>query len=83
MDKANVNYSGLGEVICRKFAAAGSNVAINYSSSEARAVELARQIKEEHGVKVIITKGVGLAILSPYLVYQCSQSAPYTTRTSL
>lgn len=55
---ANIIYSGLGEVICRKFAAAGANVAINYMSSEDRAAKLASEIKKEHDVKVIIIKGV-------------------------
>jgi len=48
---------GLGEVICLKFAAQGSNVAINYVSSEAKAQELASKIEKEHGVKAVTIKG--------------------------
>jgi len=48
---------GLGEVICLQFAQAGSNVAINYVSSEDRAQALASKIEREYGVKAFTIKG--------------------------
>ncbi|WPH01013.1 Hypothetical protein R9X50_00384700 [Acrodontium crateriforme] len=48
---------GLGAVITRKFAAEGSNVAINYVSSDGPAQKLAQEIQQKHGVKAIIIQG--------------------------
>ncbi|KAF2720786.1 NAD(P)-binding protein [Polychaeton citri CBS 116435] len=50
---------GLGAEICRKFAAEGANVAINYANSEAPAKKLAEQIESEFKVKTVILKGDG------------------------
>jgi NAD(P)-dependent dehydrogenase (short-subunit alcohol dehydrogenase family) len=50
--------SGLGEYICLQFAQAGSNVAINYVSSEERAKALADKIEKEHGVRAFLIQGV-------------------------
>lgn len=55
---ANFVLSGLGEVICLQFGAAGSNVVINFMSSEDRARSLASEIEREYGVKVFIVQGV-------------------------
>jgi hypothetical protein len=55
---ANLFFSGLGEVICLQFAQAGSNVAINYMSSEDRAKALRSKIEREHGVKAFLIQGV-------------------------
>jgi NAD(P)-dependent dehydrogenase (short-subunit alcohol dehydrogenase family) len=45
---------GLGAIIAAKFAAEGSNIAINYASSEDRAVALAAELKEKYGVRAEI-----------------------------
>ncbi|KAK1808892.1 hypothetical protein LTR12_016757 [Friedmanniomyces endolithicus] len=49
--------SGLGAEICRKFAAEGCNVAINYANSEAPAQELAKELKQKYSVKTVVIKG--------------------------
>ncbi|KAI4107732.1 MAG: hypothetical protein L6R37_001417 [Teloschistes peruensis] len=48
---------GLGVLIAERFAAEGSNVAINYNASEDRAKQVAEKIKKTTDVKVIIVKG--------------------------
>ena len=55
--------SGLGALICEKFAAEQCNIAINYLSSEASAKEVEAQVKK-HGVKAIIVQAVRLLSLS-------------------
>lgn len=45
-------------MVAEKFAAEGSNVAINYYSSEAQAKELAAKIEADHKVKAIPIQGV-------------------------
>jgi len=45
---------GLGALICEKFAAEGSNVAVNYVSSKDKADEVAEKCKKEFGVKVAV-----------------------------
>ncbi|KAK5073973.1 hypothetical protein LTR64_006886 [Lithohypha guttulata] len=47
---------GLGALICEKFAAEGSNVAVNYVSSKDRAEEVAKKV-ESYGVKAICIRG--------------------------
>jgi len=49
---------GLGAVLCRKFAAEGSNVAINFNSDAAAADNLAQELKGSYGVKVVTVKAV-------------------------
>lgn len=49
--------AGLGAVIVEKLAQEGCNVAINYSSSKDRAVELANKVSKEHGIKAIYLQG--------------------------
>ncbi|KAL8642630.1 MAG: hypothetical protein Q9228_000679, partial [Teloschistes exilis] len=44
-------------LIAERFAAEGSNVAINYNASEDRAKQVAEKIKKTTDVKVIIVKG--------------------------
>ncbi|EZF32522.1 hypothetical protein H109_00772 [Trichophyton interdigitale MR816] len=48
---------GLGAMVAEKFAAEGSNIAINYYSSEAQAKELAAKIEADHKVKAIVIQG--------------------------
>ncbi|KAF3491867.1 Short chain dehydrogenase/reductase family protein [Arthroderma uncinatum] len=48
---------GLGAMVAEKFAAEGSNVAINYCTSEERAKELATKIEAEHKVKAVVLQG--------------------------
>lgn len=43
-------------MIARKFAAEGSNIAINYANSEAPAAALAQELQTTHGVKTTILK---------------------------
>ncbi|KAM0715489.1 hypothetical protein Q7P37_008987 [Cladosporium fusiforme] len=47
---------GLGAVIARKFAAEGSNVAINYANNEAPAQALAEELQSTHSVKTTVIK---------------------------
>ncbi len=49
---------GLGAVVAEKFAAEGSNVAINYFSNVGRAKETAAKVEKDYGVKAIIIQGV-------------------------
>jgi len=49
---------GLGAVVCRKFAAEGCNVAINFNSDAAAADNLAQELKGSYGVKVVTVKAV-------------------------
>jgi len=51
--------SGLGELICLKFAAEGCNVAVNYNASEDRAKEVAEKVRR-FGGKAVLVKGVCL-----------------------
>ncbi|RJE23715.1 Short chain dehydrogenase [Aspergillus sclerotialis] len=48
---------GLGAVVARKFAAEGSNVAINYVSSKDAAEKLASDLQSQYKVKAIIVQG--------------------------
>lgn len=48
---------GLGRAICRGLAKEGVNVAINYRSNEIKAMELARELASEHGVKSVAIGG--------------------------
>lgn len=50
-------YRGLGAEIARRFAAEGSNVAINYMSSSGPAEALAAELQQNHGVKAITIQG--------------------------
>ncbi|KAK4496450.1 hypothetical protein PRZ48_012430 [Zasmidium cellare] len=50
---------GLGAFIARKFAAEGSNVAINYANNEAPAQELAKELESKSNVKTTVIKGDG------------------------
>ena len=49
---------GLGAVVAEKFAAEGTNVAINYVSNVERAKETAAKVEKDYGVKAIIIQGV-------------------------
>jgi NAD(P)-dependent dehydrogenase (short-subunit alcohol dehydrogenase family) len=49
---------GLGAVVAEKFAAAGANVAVNYVSREAPALELAARLEREYGVRTTAIQGV-------------------------
>jgi NAD(P)-dependent dehydrogenase (short-subunit alcohol dehydrogenase family) len=49
---------GLGAVVAEKFAAEGSNIAINYFSNDDRAKKTAARIEKDYGVKTIIIQGV-------------------------
>ncbi|KAM5458919.1 hypothetical protein McanMca71_001605 [Microsporum canis] len=48
---------GLGAMIAEKFAAEGSNIAINYCASAERAKELATKIEADHKVKAVVLHG--------------------------
>ncbi|RMY93961.1 hypothetical protein D0864_05608 [Hortaea werneckii] len=50
---------GLGAEIACKFAAEGSNVAINYANSEGPAQALAQELQQKHQVKTTVIKGDG------------------------
>lgn len=54
-------HRGLGALICEKFAAEGSNVAINYHSDAGAAKEVAKNV-EAHGVKAIIIQAVSASV---------------------
>lgn len=45
---------GIGAEICRRLAASGADVFINYNSSKAKAAVLAKEIQKAYGVKVAI-----------------------------
>lgn len=47
----------MGALIAEKFAAEGSNIAINYVSSDSRAKETASKIESEYKVKTLIVQG--------------------------
>ena len=49
---------GLGAVICRKFAAEGCNVAINFNSDADAAEALAQDLRASSGTKAITVKAV-------------------------
>lgn len=55
---------GLGAAIAEKFAAEGSNVAINFANREQPAVELAERLKTEYGIKTTVIQGVGFQHLA-------------------
>lgn len=48
---------GLGALVCRKFAAEGCNIAINYHSNEAAAQELARELEVRFSITTCIIPG--------------------------
>jgi NAD(P)-dependent dehydrogenase (short-subunit alcohol dehydrogenase family) len=50
---------GLGAEICRRFAAQGCNIAINYANNEAPATELAKEIEQSYSIKTVVLKGDG------------------------
>jgi hypothetical protein len=52
-----VNHRGLGAVIAQKFAAQGSNIAINFYSRLAEAEALSAQIQKDYGVKTTLIQG--------------------------
>ena len=45
--------------MARKFAAEGSNIAINYANNEEPAQKLAKELQEKHNVKTTVVKGDG------------------------
>lgn len=55
--RANPCVRGLGAEVCRKFAAQGCNIAINYANSEEPAQKLAKEIGEKHNIKTLVVKG--------------------------
>ncbi|KAK4575184.1 hypothetical protein LTR86_001036 [Recurvomyces mirabilis] len=48
---------GLGAEICRRFAAEGCNIAINYANNESPAKDLAKEIESSYHVKTLVVKG--------------------------
>lgn len=54
-----LEFRGLGAAIAEKFAAEGSNVAINFANREEPAVQLAEKLKKEYGVNITVIQGVG------------------------
>jgi len=58
-------------VIAEKFAAQGSNVAINYASNSAAADELATRLAQEYGVKTAMVQGdAGALVDCKYMVHE-------------
>lgn len=51
---------GLGALVAQKFAAEGSNIAINYMSNKEAADEVASDIASQYNVKTIVVQGVRL-----------------------
>lgn len=49
----------MGAEVARRFAAEGSNIAINYVSSEAPAVALSKELEQKHNVKTTVIQGDG------------------------
>lgn len=49
----------MGALVAERFAAEGSNVAINYVASADRANETADKIAKQYGVKTVVLQGVG------------------------
>ena len=47
---------GIGAEICRKMAACGAAVFINYNSNEQKAIELSKELSEAYGVKTGVAK---------------------------
>jgi D-Tyr-tRNAtyr deacylase len=61
--RANTQLNrGLGALTAEKFAAEGSNVAINYMSNKEAADKLAADIAGKHNVKTVVVQGVWLSI---------------------
>ena len=52
------NHRGLGALVAEKFAAEGSNVAINYVTNAERGNETAEKIEKEFKVKTMVIQGV-------------------------
>ncbi len=67
---ADKHTSGLGAIVCEKFAKEGANVAINYMSSEAAAQDIAKRLQAEFGVKAFALKGVSLSGPSNIMEYR-------------
>ena len=55
---ADTIIRGLGALVANKFAAEGSNVAINYVSNKETADQVASEIASKYGVKTIVVQGV-------------------------
>jgi NAD(P)-dependent dehydrogenase (short-subunit alcohol dehydrogenase family) len=53
----NTHFSGLGALVCEKFAAKGCNIAINYHSRAEPAEQLAAKIRSEYRVKTVVLQG--------------------------
>lgn len=58
---------GLGALVAEKFAAEGSNIAINYVSNADRAKETAAKIESQYKVKVVVLQGVRSRCFSLHL----------------
>lgn len=52
---------GLGALVAHKFAAEGSNIAINYVSNKEAADRVAAEIASKYNVKTIVVQGVCLS----------------------
>jgi NAD(P)-dependent dehydrogenase (short-subunit alcohol dehydrogenase family) len=64
-------HRGLGASICTKFAAQGSNIAINYAANAQAADDLAATIRKDYGVKVICLQGdAGNLVDCKFLVHE-------------
>ncbi|KAF2399098.1 NAD(P)-binding protein, partial [Trichodelitschia bisporula] len=62
---------GLGAVIARKFAAEGSNVAINFVNRPEPAQELAATLAKEYGVKTVVLQGdCGVLVDCKHVVHE-------------
>lgn len=54
------SFRGLGAAVAEKFAAEGSNVAINFANQEGHAIKLAERLKYDYNVKTTIIQGVSI-----------------------
>ncbi|KAM5493115.1 hypothetical protein MaudMau93_001209 [Microsporum audouinii] len=64
---------GLGAMIAEKFAAEGSNIAINYCASAERAKELATKIEADHKVKAVVLHGVSQVFIRAPSAFEAMQ----------
>lgn len=62
--------SGLGELICLKFAKEGADVAINYVAAADRAEGVRAKIEKESGGKAFVIQGVSWCSIASYLSFR-------------
>ena len=55
-------------MLVQKFAAEGSNIAVNFVASKERAEEIAEKVRTEYGIKAITLQAVCAFKTSPHLM---------------